>query len=118
MRHKFFLVAGLALVFVAVMMRLLSIDSYVFLLIPGVLFKIVYLIMGLLSGKLAGGIYLGALFTGIAMVGGGSWLKSVLSNPDVGFWIMMSGFLLKAVSIVLMIVVGRKRRVRAEVIRE
>ncbi len=110
MRHKHLLMAGLALVFTAVALRLFSVEFYAFVLIPGIALKVIYLILGLLNGRLAGGLYLGMLFAGIAMVGGGSWMKSVAPNPDVGFWIMMVGFLLKAVSIVFMVVVGRKRR--------
>jgi len=114
MKHHYFLIAGLALVFIAIAMRLFSFEHYAYALVPGIALKVVYLGLGIFYGRLAGGIYLGMLLTGIAMVGGGSWLKAVAQDPAFGFWIMMTGFLLKSVSIVFIVVVGRKQRMNVE----
>lgn len=114
MKHYHFLIAGLTLVFLAIAMRLLSIEQYVFVLVPGIALKVIYLGLGIFHGRLAGGKYLGMLLAGIAMVGGGSWLKGAAPDPAFGYWIMMTGFLLKSVSIVFMVVVGRKHRINVE----
>ncbi|PWD98985.1 hypothetical protein [Marinilabilia rubra] len=114
MKSKSLLFTGLALVFLSLGLKLFEIEWYSVVLIAGIVLKVTYLITGLLSGRLAGGRYLAMLFAGIAMVGAGGFLKSSLASPVPGAWIMGGGFLLKAVSIVLMVVVGRKRRMQAE----
>lgn|GEM_PF-2173184 len=112
LNYKYLLFTGLALVFLGIGLRLTGFEWYHYILIPGIGLKIAYLVIGLLNGTLAAGRYLVMLFVGIAMVGGGGYLKSAIPGTDLGHWIMMSGFLLKAVSIVFMVVVGR-RRIRA-----
>lgn len=114
MKSKKILFAGLALVFISLGLKMFQMEWYFFVLITGIVLKVTYLVLGLLSGRLAGGRYLAMLFAGIAMVGAGGFLKNTLPSPVPGAWIMGAGFLLKAVSIVFMVVVGRKRRLRAD----
>lgn len=118
MKIKYLIFSGLALVFTAVVMRLSGVDFYFLFLIGGISLKVTYLIIGLLNGSLAAGRYLWMLFFGIAMVGGGSYLKNVFPEQLFGYWILWTGFLLKVVSIVFMVVVGRKRRLTAEMVRD
>jgi hypothetical protein len=113
MNNKLFLFTGLFLVFFAIGLRIFGVEWYSFVLIAGISLKVIYLTLGLLNGTLAGGRYLVMLFTGIAFVGAGGYLKSSLPTPLVGSLLMYTGFLLKAVSIVFMVVVGRRRRKRA-----
>jgi len=108
------LFTGLGLVLCSLGLKLLGVEWYYFVLITGITLKVIYLVIGLLNGTLAAGRYLAMLFVGIAMVGAGGYLKGVLSDSTPGFWIMMAGFGLKAVSIVFMVVVGRRRRMVAE----
>jgi hypothetical protein len=110
MSNRNFLFAGLVLVFAALVLKLFNVGWYYYGLIAGILLKVVYLISGLLDGTLAGGRYLAMLLMGIAVVGIGGYLKSATATPIIGSWIMGAGFALKAISIVLMVVVGRKRR--------
>lgn len=112
MKNLLFL--GLGLVFLAVGMRLFGLDYYFFFLIAGILLKVIYLVVGLLNGTLAGGRYLAMLFAGIALVGTGGFLKGSLPTPLLGSSLMYTGFLFKAVSIVFMVVVGRRRRKRVD----
>lgn len=114
MNIKFFLFFGLFLVFFAIGLRLWGVDWSNYILIAGISLKVIYLTLGLLNGTLAGGRYLVMLLTGIAMVGIGGFLKNSLPTPLVGSLIMYTGFLLKAVSIVFMVVVGRRRRMQAK----
>jgi hypothetical protein len=114
MKSKSLLFVGLALVFISIGLKLSEVDWYYLVLIAGIALKVTYLVTGLLSGRLAGGRYLAMLFAGIALVGAGGFLKSNLASPVPGAWIMGAGFLLKAVSIVFMVVVGRRRRLQAE----
>lgn len=114
MKLKNLLFTGLGLVFFSLVLKLLGFEWYYFVLITGITLKVIYLVIGLLNGTLAAGRYLAMLFVGIAMVGAGGYLKSVLPHGAPGFWLMMAGFLVKAVSIVLMVVVGRRRRMVAE----
>ncbi len=114
MRYKYFLFAGLAFVFFALGLRLFGVEHYSWFLIAGIILKVIYLIIGLLNGTLAAGRYLVMLLIGIAMVGTGSYLKGFMPDPVVGLVIMGAGFLLKAISIVFMVLVGRKRRMAPE----
>lgn len=109
MNYKYLLFTGLALVLLGIGLLLSDVEWYHYILIPGIGFKVAYLVIGLLNGTLAAGRYLAMLFVGIAMVGAGGYLKSALPETELGHWLMMSGFLLKAVSIVFMVVVGRRR---------
>jgi hypothetical protein len=109
MNNKIFLFTGLFLVFVAVGLRIFGVDWYSYVLIAGISLKVLYLTLGLLNGSLAGGRYLVMLFAGIAMVGAGGFMKGEPSTALIGSLLMYAGFLLKAVSIVFMVVVGRRR---------
>jgi hypothetical protein len=113
MNNKLFLFTGLFLVFFAIGLRVFGVEWYSYVLIAGISVKVLYLTLGLLNGTLAGGRYLAMLFVGIAMVGTGGFLKGSLPTPLLGSLLMYAGFLLKAVSIVFMVVVGRRRRKRA-----
>ncbi|MDK2841321.1 MAG: hypothetical protein PWQ17_826 [Anaerophaga sp.] len=113
LNYKYLLFTGLALVLLGIGLLLTGFEWYHYILIPGIGLKVAYLVIGLLNGTLAAGRYLAMLFGGIAMVGGGGYLKRAMPGIDLGHWLIMSGFLLKAVSIVFMVVVGR-RRMRAE----
>jgi hypothetical protein len=114
MNNKNFLFSGLVLVFAALGLKLFNVEWYYYVLIGGILLKVIYLILGLLDGTLAGGRYLGMLFMGILVVGAGSYLKNVMATPVIGGWIMVAGFMFKAIAIVLMVLVGRRRRLAAE----
>jgi hypothetical protein len=112
MNKNNFLFVGLFLVFLSVGLWIFGVEKYNYVLIAGISLKVIYLVVGLLNGTLAAGRYLAMLLTGIAMVGAGGYLKNTLPMPVVGSMLMYTGFLLKAVSIVFMVVVGRKRRMR------
>lgn len=116
MRYKFFLFVGLVFVFFALGLRLFGVEYYYYFLIVGISLKVIYLIIGLVNGTLAAGRYLVMLLIGIALVGTGSYLKGSMPDPVVGSILMGVGFLLKAISIVFMVVVGRKRRMAPETI--
>ncbi|WP_291861278.1 hypothetical protein [Marinilabilia sp.] len=114
MNNKLFLFIGLFLVFLAIGLRIFGVDWYSYVLIAGISLKVLYLTLGLINGSLAGGRYLVMLFAGIAMVGTGGFLKGEPSTALTGSLLMYAGFLLKAVSIVFMVVVGRRRRMQAK----
>ncbi|MGQ1891463.1 hypothetical protein ACT29H_13565 [Thermophagus sp. OGC60D27] len=118
MRIKYLLFIGLGLVLFSLGLRVFGVEWYYFILIPGITLKVIYLVIGLLNGTLAAGRYLALLFVGIGMVGAGGYLKNVLPDEGPGFWMMMTGFLLKGISIVLMVVVGRRRRLQTERVME
>ena len=116
MRVKYLLFSGLVLVFIAVVMRLFGVCFYYLFLIGGIVMKVAYLITGLLNGTLAGGRYLWMLFIGIALAGGGSYFKNAFPEQMFGYWILYAGFQLKVISIVFMVVVGRRRRLCPEAV--
>ncbi len=114
MNDKYFLFAGLFLVLIGVGLRIVESPAYLFFLIPGIGLKVVFLVSGILDGRLAGGRYLALLFAGVVLVGCGSYMKSTLMVPLLGQWFVWTGFLFKAVSIVFMVVVGRRRNMAKE----
>jgi hypothetical protein len=114
MNNKLFLFTGLFLVLLAIGLRIFGVEWYHYVLIAGISLKVLYLTLGLLNGSLAGGRYLAMLFVGIAMVGTGGFLKGAPSTALPGSLLMYAGFLLKAVSIVFMVVVGRRRRMQTK----
>ena len=109
MNKKYFLFSGLFLVLVSLLLKGLSIEQFYYLLIAGIGLKVFYLIMGLLDQTLAGGRFLILLIADVILVVTAFFMKQSLLLPEVVYWIMGVGFSLKAYSIVMMVVVGRKR---------
>ncbi len=109
MNKKYFLFVGLMLVLVSLLLKGIRVEQFYYLLMAGIGLKVFYLILGLLDQTLAGGRFLVLFITGVVLVVAAFFLKQSLLLPELVFWIMGVGFALKACSIVMMVVVGRKR---------